>query len=197
MRPATLGFGFPHTWQAEILSRPPLIAPARQYVYPRVVDEVEHGALQILLRTGPQAAPALMTFALGFAAPTLPHGLWSCPNPEQFCAVAGGYAYLVNVNDPQQWTQVPYRPVVSVHPAEEAGMLIFAGFHQLWALGRDGMAWETGKLSWEGLRIVHIAGNTLTGFGWDLQTDREVGFTVDLRTGAHTGGARYLSSDPM
>jgi hypothetical protein len=195
MRTPILDLGFPHDWQAEILSRPPLIAPSRQYVYPRVVEEVELGALQILLRAAPDAAPALMTFALGFAAPTLPHGLWSCPNPAQLCAIAGGYAFLVESSDPQHWEQVPYRPVTAVHPAMDAGLIIFAGFHQLWALGREGKAWETGKLSWEGVRVTHIAKDRLTGFGWDLQTDREVEFTVDLRTGSHTGGAKSLTGE--
>ena len=31
-------------------------------------------------------------------------------------------------------------------------------------------------------------GGELRGFGWNLMTDKEVEFAVDLRTGAHTGG---------
>jgi hypothetical protein len=131
----------------------------------------------------------MMTFALGFAEPTLPHGLWSCPNPAQLCAVAGGYAYIVQADEPAKWIQVPYRPVVSVHPIAEQNLLIFTSFYQLWALGPEGHAWETARLSWEGLRVTEIAGHNLHGFGWDLQTDREVPFTVDLTTGAHSGGA--------
>jgi len=32
-------------------------------------------------------------------------------------------------------------------------------------------------------------GGELHGFGWNLSTDREVEFAIDLRTGAHVGGA--------
>lgn len=180
---------FPHHWQAEILEAPPLISPPRQYVYPRAVEEVELGALQILLRARSSAAPVLATFALGFADPSLPFGIWSCPDPEHICGVAGGYAYIVAANAPENWLQVPYRPVVSIHPATEQKLLVFAGFHKLWALGRDGPAWETARLSWEGLRVTNVTGDRLDGFGWDLQTDREVPFTVDATTGRHTGGA--------
>lgn len=187
-RIATRDESFSRHWEAEILAAPPLIAPARQYVYPGAVEEVELGALQILLRTRPGAAPVMATFALGFAEPSLPFGIWNCPNPNQLCAVAGGYAYIVRADAPEEWLQVPYRPVVNVHTATEAGLLLFEGFHKLWALGPDGQAWETARLSWEGLRVARIVGENLEGYGWDLQTDREVPFAVDLKSGRHSGG---------
>ena len=102
---------FPHDWQAEILEAPPLIAPTRHYIYPQAVEEVERGALQIYWRSRPDAETAMATFALGFADPSLPHGVWSCPNPRQVCALAGGYAYVVDIDQPEKWMQIPYRPV--------------------------------------------------------------------------------------
>jgi hypothetical protein len=189
VRPATRDESFAHNWQVEILEKPPLIAPTKQYVYPQAVEEVERGALQILLRAQPGTAPVMMTFALGFADPSLPHGIWSCPNPEELCAIAGGYAYIVQAENPAQWLQIPYRPVASVHPIAEHDLLIFTSFHRLWALGPKGHAWETARLSWEGIRVTEIADRKLHGFGWDIQTDAEVAFTVDLTTGNLTGGA--------
>jgi hypothetical protein len=180
---------FPHDWQVEILEGAPLIAPTRQYVYPQAVEEVERGALQILLRSRLGDAPVMATFALGFAEPSLPNGIWSCPNPRQVCAIAGGYAYVVDVDRPDQWLQIPYRPVTWVYAVREQGLLLFASFHAVWALGIAGKAWETGRLSWEGLRVTGINGRQLQGFGWDLDSDAEVPFTVDLTTGQHVGGA--------
>lgn len=180
---------FPRRWQAEVLAAPPLIAPARHYVYPQAVEEIERGALQVLLRAEPAAAPALLTFARGFAEPSLPNGLWACPNPTQLCAACGGYVYLVDTERPESFLQVPYRPVTAIHAASQAGLLLIAGFHRLWALSAQGAAWETEKLSWEGIRVTRVEGWELEGFGWDLQTDREVPFCVDLKTGAHTGGS--------
>ena len=188
-RSSTRNESFAHDWQAEILDRPPLIAPARQYVYPRAGEEVELGALLLLLRSGPGRTPAMMTFALGFADPALPHGLWGCPDPRQLCAIAGGYAYVVDAEEPQEWMQVPYRPVTAVHAAKEAGLLVFAGFHTLWALGASGRAWETARLSWEGIRVTEVSERELRGLGWDMVTDAEVPFTVNLMDGSHVGGA--------
>lgn len=179
---------FAHHWQVEVLERPPLIAPSRQYVYPQAVEEVERGALLVLLRARQGMPPVMATFALGFEDPSLPSGVWSCPNPTHLCAVAGGYAYIVEADRPDRWQQVPYRPVVSIHPAPAESLLVFGSFHKLWALSTDGMAWETGRLSWEGLRVTEIRDGSLYGFGWDVHTDAEVPFTVHLATGRHTGG---------
>jgi hypothetical protein len=180
---------FPHDWQVEVLEAPPLIEPARRYIYPQAVEEVERGALQIYFRPEPEAERAMATFALGFADPSLPHGVWSCPNPRQMCAIAGGYAYVVDVDRPEKWMQIPYRPVTWVDAAPEHKLLLFASFHRLWALGVEGKAWETGRLSWEGLRVTAIVGRQLHGFGWDLGTDAEVPFTVDLVLGESRGPA--------
>lgn len=188
--PCTLDTTFPHDWQVEILSKPTQTVPSQLYVYPRVVEEVELGALHVLLWLQPAIAPAMAIFALGFADTSLPHGIWSCPNPRQICAIAGGYAYIVEADRPEQWMQIPYRPVTSVHAVREQGLLLFTSFYSVWALGADGKAWETSRLSWEGIRVTAIDGQRLHGFGWDMETDTEVPFAVDLATGNHTGGAR-------
>jgi hypothetical protein len=180
---------FPHTWTAEALEKRPLISPARQFVYPQQVDEVERGALELLVKPANGDA-FLATCALGFADPTAPTGLWSCPDPDWLCAVSGGYAYLVDTVNPQQWKQIAYRPVLAVRALAEQKLLLFIGHHSILAWGRDGEAWQTMRLSWEGIEITDIVGDTLCGMGWDLITDSDVAFAVDLKTGEHTGGVK-------
>ena len=51
---------FPHAWQAEILPARPLILPPRNFVYPASAEEVERGALEVLVRP-PGAQPFLAT----------------------------------------------------------------------------------------------------------------------------------------
>ena len=103
----TLALTFAHSWEAEPLAARPPILPRRHYVYPVQVDEVERGALELLVR--PQGAEVfLATCALGFASPAVPTGLWSCPDPDSMCAVAGGYAYVVNTRAPERWIQIPF-----------------------------------------------------------------------------------------
>jgi hypothetical protein len=182
---------FAQEWTAEILAKPPLIAPARQFIYPQQIageeDALARGALQLLVR--PAAGGIfLATCALGFTDPTMPTGVFACPNPQQMCAVAGGYAYVVETAQPELCTHVALKPVVEVRPLLAQGLLLFVGFHSIVAWGRKGLAWESARLSWEGVRITGIEGDALHGVGWNLLTDREVTFALDLLTGLHQGG---------
>jgi hypothetical protein len=69
-------------------------------------------------------------------------------------------------------------------------LLLFAGFTTITALARNGLAWTTDRLSWEGISITEISGAKLRGLAWDALTDKDAPFEVDLLTGRSTGGAR-------
>jgi hypothetical protein len=103
--------------------------------------------------------------------------------------VAGGYAYIIDTLRPERTVHISLKPVASIQVLEAQGLLLFVGFHSIVAWGRGGMAWETKRLSWEGVRVTEVEEDLLRGFGWDLMADKEVGFVVDLRTGIVEGGA--------
>ena len=172
-----------HRWEAEVLAARPLILPSRHYVYPREVEEVERGALEILVRPASDAQPFLATCALGFRDPAAPTGVWSCPKPEEICAVAGGYAYVIDTAAPERFTMIPYRPVLEVRAASETGLLLFVGHRSILAWGAEGQAWESAKLSDEGVSILGIEEGVLRGVGWEMISDRETSFALDLRSG--------------
>jgi hypothetical protein len=69
------------------------------------------------------------------------------------------------------------------------GLLLFVGFTSITAVDSSGIAWTTERLTWEGLTIKEINGDTLHGHGWDALADKEVPFEVNLKTGKHKGGA--------
>lgn len=184
---------FSCTWTARVLASPPLIAPARSFVFPQRVpgeeDALQRGALLLSVQTGASGS-FLATCALGFRDPTLPTGTWSCPDPDDLLAVAGGYAYRIPTRRPEGATLLEQRPVTQVLAVPEAGLLLLAGFHDLLALGAEGVRWRTRRLSWEGLTLhdVNAATLELHGSGWDMFSDREIAFTLDLRSGDHRGG---------
>jgi hypothetical protein len=62
-------------------------------------------------------------------------------------------------------------------------LLLFVGFHSIAAWGVDGLAWESSRVSSEGITLGAIEGDKLHGTGWDLMTDKEVAFALDLRNG--------------
>jgi hypothetical protein len=176
-------FSFPRAWQAEILPARPLILPPRHFVYPLQAEEVERGALEVLVRPGGAAQPFLATCALGFRDPAVPTGLWSAPSPDEICAVSGGYAYLIDTAQPERFTMLPFRPVLQVRALPSEGLLLFVGHHALLAWGCEGLAWQSDKLSDEGITVTGHDPGRLHGLGWEMMSDREIPFTLELRTG--------------
>jgi hypothetical protein len=176
-----------------------MILPGRHYTYPAQADEVERGALEVLVRPA-GGEPFLATCALGFRDPAVPTAVWATPHPEWICTVSGGYAYLIDTAEPSQFIFLRYRPVMQVLPylpqttpspldarPSSSGLLLFAGQQSILAWGRDGEMWESERLSWEGITELRIeaeaGGDVLRGRGWDLQTDREIPFALNLETG--------------
>ena len=189
-----IDLSFPHAWHAEILTTRPLILPPRHFVYPQSAEEVEHGALEVLIRPGlirpeidgpgaGRAQPFLATCALGFRDPAAPTGLWSTPNPEEICTAAGGYAYLIDTTAPEHFTMIRYRPVMQILPSVAEGLLLFAGHRSILAWGREGQAWESEPLSDEGVTILGVEAGVLRGTAWKMQTDQETPFALDVRSG--------------
>jgi hypothetical protein len=182
---------FAQTWTAEVLTAPPLIAPVRQFMYPQRVageeDAMNRGALQLLVKPS-TGGTFLATCALGFRDKSLPSGVFACPAADDMLAVAGGYAYLVNTTAPEHCLHLPLRPVTRIVSAVDEGLVLLAGFHTVAAVGATGLLWESAKLSWEGVTLGEIRDGKLSGEGWNMQTNREVPFSIDLRTGEHEGG---------
>lgn len=184
-----LDFSFPHEWEAEVLASRPAILPTRHFVYPRDVEEIERGALELMVRPR-DGTPFLATCALGFRDPVAPTGLWSSPHPAWLCAVSGGYAYLIDTTAPERFEMLPYRPVLDVRAATSDALLLFVSHHRILAWGREGQAWESEKLSDEGVTITNVEDGIVRGTGWEMLKDQETQFAVDLRSGRRDPAAR-------
>ena len=167
-----------------MLAARPMILPTRHLVYPRDAEEVERGALEVLVRPdGEDVQTFLATCALGFRDPVVPTGIWSCPRAEEICASSGGYAYLIDTTAPERFTMISYRPVLEIRALAAEGLVLFVGHHNILAWGAQGLAWDSGKLSDEGVTIVGVESGVVRGVGWHMMTDKETPFALDVRTG--------------
>jgi hypothetical protein len=183
-------FTFPHNYEVRMLEAAPPVHPVEK-LYHYTVELEEGDRSGAYLRVTPQSGPAWVGFfALGFDADQVVSAVCSTPDPERFCVVVGGYAYSVEASNPAEWLRIEQRPVVDLRVLPQHGLLLFAGFTSITAVGSSGIAWTTERLSWEGLTISEIEGDRLQGHGWDALADKDVPFEVDLKTGKHTGGAR-------
>jgi hypothetical protein len=183
-------FTFPHNYEVRVLESAPPVHPIEKlYHFPAELEEGDRSGAYV--RVVPQRGPAWVGFfALGFDSDQVVSQVCSSPDPGSFCTVVGGYAYVVKADSPEQWFRVEQRPVVDLRVLSQHGLLLFAGFTTITAVGSSGIAWTTERLSWEGLTITDIEGAMLLGRGWDALSDKEVPFEVDLKTGKHTGGTR-------
>jgi hypothetical protein len=183
-------FTFPHNYEVRVLESAPPVHPIEKlYHFPAELEEGDRSGAYV--RVVPQLGPAWVGFfALGFDSDQVVSQVCSSPDPGSFCTVVGGYAYVVKADNPEQWFRVEQRPVVDLRVLSQHGLLLFAGFTTITAVGSSGIAWTTERLSWEGLTITDIKGDKLLGRGWDALADKEVPFEADLKTGKHMGGAR-------
>jgi hypothetical protein len=60
--------------------------------------------------------------------------------------------------------------------------------------GTTGVVWHTKRLSWDGFDQVAITGHQLTALAWSPLSDSWEPCSVDLRTGASSGGS-YSDGD--
>jgi len=180
----TVDLSFPRSWRAAILADTPTTLPSRHYIYPTEAEEVEQGALEVQIRPAAKdAQPFLATFALGFRDPAVPTGIWSTPRKDEICAASGGYVYVVDTAAPENFTMIQMRPVLEIRPVVALGLLLFINNHSIVGWGADGLAWESEKLSDEGITITDIAGGILHGRGWEMKGDKETPFALDLPSG--------------
>lgn len=164
-------------------------ASGPRFYPPEIEIEIEDVA-HVAVRVEPAGGEAWTgVFACGFDSAKVASGLYSHPDPKRMCVVAAGYGYIVDTREPRLYERVIAQPVVSVHAAREAELLLFTDFTNISAYGREGITWRTERLTWEGLRITEVTAATVRGYGWDMPKDREVEFAVDLKSGQHVGGA--------
>ena len=182
-------FTFAREYEIKVLEAPAPVHPVEKlYHFPVELEEGDRTGVHV--RVAPKSGRAWFGFfASGFDSPHVMNAVCSCPDPDSFCVVAGGYAYVVKAGDPAQWFPVEQRPVVELRTVTDRQLLLFEGFTSISALGPNGIEWNSDRLSWEGLRVTAIRDDVLRGFGWDALTDKEAAFELDLRTGKHTGGA--------
>ena len=107
----------------------------------------------------------------------------STPDPIKFCVVSRGAGYIVSSENPALFEEVKTIPITEVRSVISHNMLLFADFTDLVAYGPNGIKWRTGRLGYDGFKILEIKKELLIGEFWSLRSDAMKKFAVDLSTG--------------
>lgn len=178
---------FPANYDVELLEELyPTYEP--RFFYPGA--HTDGGANGPTFRVAPAArAPWLGTFAFRHRGAGS-SGVFTTPDPDVVCIAAAGAVYLVHADKPEWWSQLDLEPVRQIIQVPGAGVIVFVGDIMIEAHDRQGRVWITPRLGFDRLSRIVVTGETLTGIGSDpTMPGGGVPFTVDLRTGASSGGS--------
>jgi len=119
------------------------------------------------------------------------------PNNNSILVVAGGDGYLMNPNHTKPIQEFDYFADEMVE--RDDGRLILASLTDIMFLDENAeIEWETGRISWDGIKDLKLEKNILTGYAYDVGMYDEnnddnawVKFTIDLETKEIEGGCDF------
>ena len=177
---------FQHLYEVEEISELPgdgrFNVPV--HFFPGSKTRPEHDGLWTMIR--PTNAPSWVgVFGFAFeSAPALSRVV-SLPNPNRLCVISKGAGYFVDVRNPATWENADLMPITDIRSIPDSGLVVFADFIRLTAVGKDGIVWQSPRLCWDDLKIQKMSHDRIEGVGYDpTHSDRsEMPFAVELATG--------------
>jgi hypothetical protein len=111
------------------------------------------------------------------------YGLFTCPNSDEICVLAGGRVSIVNVARGTTHGACQYELIASVTPILEKRLLVLATDTGMIAYGEDGEIWRSGQICLDELRVEGGDGQFVYASCWDPVSDGQRKFRVDASTG--------------
>jgi hypothetical protein len=108
-------------------------------------------------------------------------GVFPWLDPSRLCVVAGGTGYIVQVDNPNVYEELPIVPIIDVYNVSEQGVILFTTYSEISAFSKTGLIWKTKNLAKDGMKIRDIRDGII--FGVSKRYEGEFEFRVDLKTG--------------
>ncbi len=111
------------------------------------------------------------------------------PLADHLCVVAKGNGYIVNVEEPGMYEIVKSNPILQVISILKRKLMVFMDYTTFIAHGVNGFIWETERLSWSGgIKIVKVTDDLIFCQTWDIRSEENISFAVDLENGERIAG---------
>ena len=174
-----------HTYNFEILEE--LKSGYEIYYYPGA--SVQGGKNGIIVRINPESGKSWVgIFALGNVSKNGFSGVYTTPHSNKLCVVANGTGYIVSSDNPQKWEEIKSIPIIDVRISKVQELIIFADYTKLIAYDNNGVKWNTKRLSWDNLKIIELSDDYIKGEYYDISSEANEFFEVNLISGISKGG---------
>jgi hypothetical protein len=131
-------------------------------------------------------------FAFGMNGNLATQAIVPLPNSDRVLVVSNGDGFIIRESVCGEFEKVRAVPVRSVHVIESHRIVVLADDTSLSAYGQNGLVWETNRIAWHELRVESVTGNEISCKTFDIRSDEDVSFTVDLETGNCHGGIEVI-----
>ena len=176
---------FPHKYEMNMITE--LNCGHIVYYFPEA--SIKGGKDGIIVEIIPEHGESWIgVFAFGTQNQTGFSGVFTMPDPNKLCVVSKGKGYLVNVNDPKYCEIIDAIPIIDVHAIPTKNIVVFADYTKLVAYDETKIKWKTKRLAWDGFKIIMASEECIKGKYYDLRSEGDEFFEVNLSTGEHIGG---------
>tara|TARA_R110002020_G_scaffold466285_2_gene688736 strand:- start:1825 stop:2379 length:555 start_codon:yes stop_codon:yes gene_type:complete len=127
-------------------------------------------------------------FAFGNVSKNGALGVYTTPHSNKLCVVANGAGYIVSSDNPEKWEEIKSIPIIDARISKAQNLLIFADYTGLIAYNDNGVKWKTRRLAWDNLKIIELSDDYIKGEYFDIRSDRDEFFEVNLVSGISKGG---------
>ena len=136
--------------------------------------------------------PWFASFAQGVISPNAVSAVIAMPDKTNALVISKGEAYIVDTNDPMQWTHLQFLPVMGWQVVIKYDLVLLWNFSCVLALGSGGVLWKTPSISWDGLKLMMLDDREAIFEVWNAPTDSKELVRINLETGAMLGVAGDL-----
>ena len=157
------------------------------YYYPGA--SIQGGRDGIIVQINPdQRKTWIGIFAFGNVSKNSFSGVYTTPDSNKLCVVSKGAGYIVSSDNPKDWEVVKSIPIIDVRISKVQELIIFADYTGLIAYNDSGVKLKTKQLAWDNLRIIELSNSYIKGEYYDIRSEANEFFEVDIVSGVSKGG---------
>ena len=120
--------------------------------------------------------------------------VFTSPNPNSFFFISNGEGYYISLKENLKWENIRSIPIISKIILKNLNMVLFYDYMYICAYNQNGFKWKTSRLGFDDFEITSINENRnfIEGKYWDIRSNSEEIFKIDLHSGQHIEGTNFV-----